>query len=388
LNRREFLKTCGKAGLAAGAGGLLSSVGHPDLSGLSARAFAEGEAAGGPLLVKLHGTPRDMGKQYAEQAGDLIRARLKLLREKGSKIPQENVEMAKIFLNVTANSILLEIEAMAEGLNEKEDDLLTLSAETPGVGMRTGGCSSFIIDKSIAQDGKVWMGQNVDDSQELEKFGVVIIRHPLEQPPMIVWALAGGIGGVGMNITGQAILMNYMQTAQRKPPNAIFPEWIANCALRQKEFKDFSAVLTQTQIMCPCTFLAADKDNTRLVIERTSLLFNAFSPAKYFAAYTNHFVDEQMRTEDTTAKVFPDSKARLKRLEALLAAREKKKDITPDYLKKALSDVEGEPTGICRHANPPTIASVIMCPKDGVMMVTRGGPDREKYHEFVLTQKE
>lgn len=379
MDRRDFLKACGKAGLAVSAGGVLSQA-------LVDKLLAEGEAAGGPPLIHLKGTPREMGKQYAQEARDLIKERLKLLREKGSKVVKDSVEMSRIFLNVMANSILQEIEAMAESLDEDELDLLTLSAEPPGVGIRTGGCSSFILDKSVAKDDRVWMGQNVDDAAALEKFGVVLIRHPLEQPPMITWALAGGVGGIGMNIHGSAILMNYVQTAEVKQQQAIFPEFIANAALRQKEFKDLVGVLMETQVMSPVTYLVANPAGERMVIERTPLRYAARTPPQKFAAYTNHFVEEKMRGDDTTAKVFPDSKARLKRLETLLL--NKKGVATPDFLKQVLADTEGKPNGICRHAAPPTIASIILCPKDLLMLATKGGPDREKYREFVLTMKE
>lgn len=379
MDRRDFLKACGKAGLAVGAGQFLSQP-------IAGKLFAQAAPGAGPLLIQLKGSPREMGKQYAQQAQDLIKERLKLFREKGSKVPAESVEWSRVFLSVMANSILVEVESMAAELGEKEEDMLTLSAEPPGAGIRVGGCSSFILDRSVVKDDRVWMGQNVDDASELEKFGVIVIRRPLDGPPMITWALAGSVGGIGMNMNGLALLMNYVQTAEVKQQSAIFPEYIANAALRQKAFKDMIGVLTDTQVMTPVTYLAAGKEGDRIVVERTPLRYAGWTPPQKFAAYTNHFVEEVMRGEDTTAKTFPDSKARLKRLETLLL--NKKGVEGPDFLKTVLSDVEGNPNGISRHANPPTIASIIMCPKDNVMLATKGAPDRAKYGEFVLTAKE
>lgn len=374
LDRREFLKKLG------GAGALLSAA-----AAFSASLLRRAEAAplGAPRLIKLHGTPRDIGRQYADQAGDLVLERLRLMRKEGSKVPKESVEQSRIFLNVKANSILVEIEYLAAALRESEEDLLILSAEAPGAGIRRAGCSSFVIDSKISKDAKVWAGQNIDDAGRLERFGVLLLRHPLDAPASLTWALAGGVGAIGMNLKGLALTMNYMQTAQKRAPIAIFPEFVANSALRQKDFKDASAVLTRTQVMTPCTFILAHADGTRVIVERTPHVFHASVPGEHFAAHTNHFLDRGLKEEDTSEKVFPNSKGRLKRLRRLLDRR----GLTVEDLKKVLADTEGKPNGICRSAEPRTIASVLMCPEERKMFAAKGRPDEAKYHEFTLTRR-
>ena len=378
MDRRDFLKACGAAGAAASAGGIMSQL-------LAGKMFAD-EPVGGPLLIKLKGSPREMGKQYAEQARDLIKDRIKYMHEHGSKVDQDAIDWSRVFLSLKANSILQEIEAMANRLDEKEEIIYALSAEMPGVGMRVGGCSSAILDASMSKDKHVWLGQNVDDTAELDKFGVIIVRRPLEGPPTMTWALAGGMGGIGMNTAGLGLLMNYVQTVSGRTPNALFPEHIASAALRQKNFKDMMGVLTETQVMLPVTFMACDKGGERYVIERTPLRFSAWNPAKNYAAYTNHMQDKDMVGDDTTAKVFPDSKQRLARMEAMF--KDKKGQAQPDFLKSVFSDMEGKPNSICRQAAPPTIASVIMCPHDRIMLATKSSPERSKYVEYTLTEKE
>ncbi len=378
MDRRDFLKVVGAAGIAIPASGLLSQL-------LSGKTFAE-DAGGGPLIIRLKGNPREMGKQYAEQARDLIKDRIKRTHESGSKVTQEAIDWSRVFLSVQANSIIQEIDAMADKLDEKEDDVFTLSAEMPGVGMRVGGCTSMVLDKSMSKDNRVWLGQNVDDTAELDKYGVIIIRRPNEGPHTMTWALAGGMGGIGMSTAGLALMMNYVQTVSGRTPNALFPEHIAAAALRQKDFKDMMGVLTDTQVMAPVTFVACDKGGERVVVERTPLKFSAFTPAKNYAAYTNHMQDKDMTGDDTTEKAFPDSKKRLARVEALLGS--KKGQAQPDFLKSILGDMEGKPESICRQASPPTIASIIMCPESRLMLATKGSPDRAKYAEHTLGDKD
>lgn len=373
LNRREFLRKLGKAGVAVTAGGALSA---------SFPRRTSAAPGGAPKLIRLHGSPKTMGRQYAEQAGDLVRERLKLMKEKGTHVPMDLVEQSRIFLNVKANSVLVEIEYLASTLEVKEEDLLVLSAEPPGVGIRRGGCSSFVIDPKAATDGHVWAGENIDDTSDLERFGVVIIRHPMDSPPMITWALAGGVGAIGMNLKGIVVLMNYVQTVKKRPPVGIFPEFVANSALRQSEFKDASAVIAHTPIMGPCAFTVADAEGTRVMLERTAHIFRGMTPGALCACHTNHFLDRELQTEDETHKVFPNSKGRLKRLNRMLD----RKDITLDRMKKVLADTQDEPNGICRTAEPPTIASVLLCPRKNVMLALRGRPDREKYEQFTLTR--
>lgn len=374
LDRREFLKELGRAGVVLSAGGMFSAL------SLERVLAAPG---GAPKVIKLHGTPKSMGRQYAEQAGDLIRERLNLMKTKGTRIHRDLVEQSRIFLNVKAHSILVEIEYLAENLDVKEEDMLILSAEPPGVGIRRGGCSSFVIDPKASSDGNVWAGQNIDDASYLERFGVVIIRHPLDTPPMITWALAGGVGATGMNFSGISLTMNYVQTVKKRPPVGIFPEFIANSALRQESFKDATAVAAHTPIMGPCAFTIADAAGQRVIIERTTHIFRAMTPGARCACHTNHFIDRALQTEDTGKEIFPNSKGRLKRLNRLLD----RKDVSLDQMKKALADTHGKPHGICRHADPPTIASVLMCPKDKVMFALRGRPDSGKYEKYILTRE-
>ena len=374
VNRREFLRRLGEWGVAASAGGVVSAW-------FPHRASAS--PGGAPKVIHLHGSPKWMGRQYAKQAGELVRERLELMKKKGTHVPKDLVEQSRIFLNVKAHSVLVEIENLASTLDVKEEDLLILSAEPPGVGIRRGGCSSFVIDPKASRDGNVWAGENIDDTSDLERFGIVIVRHPMDSPPMITWALAGAVGGIGMNFNGIIILMNYVRTVKKKPPVGIFPEFIANSALRQKNFKDASAVLAHTPIMGPCAFTVADDAGTRVMVERTAHIFRAMTPGAWCACHTNHFLDRALQTEDEGEKVFPNTRGRLKRMNRLLD----RKDITLDRMKNTLADVQGKPHGICRHADPPTIASVLMCPKKKVMLALRGRPDTEKYHEFKLTRE-
>ena len=368
------MRRLGKLGVAASAGGALSA------SFLRRAAAAPG---GAPKVIHLQGSPKWMGRQYAKQAGDLIIRRLKLMKEKGTHVAQDLVDQSRIFLNVKAHSVLMEIEYLADTLDVKEEEMLILSAEPPGVGIRRGGCSSFVIDPKASRDGNVWAGENIDDTSDLQRFGIVIIRHPMDSPPMITWALAGGVGGIGMNLNGIIVMMNYVQTVKKKPPVGIFPEFMANSALRQKNFKDASAVIAHTPIMGPCAFTVADDEGTRVMIERTTHIFRGMTPGALCASHTNHFLDRALQSEDEGEKIFPNTKGRLKRLNRLLD----RKDITLDRMKKTLADTRGNPHGICRHADPPTIASVLMCPRKKVMLALRGRPDSEKYHEFKLTRE-
>ncbi|HUV39968.1 MAG TPA: C45 family peptidase [Planctomycetota bacterium] len=372
MNRREFLKSCGKAGLVLGAGGVFSA---------SVVRRASAGAEDGPKLIKLHGSPKDMGRQYAEQIGELVVERLKRLEEKGSRVTRKTVEESRIFLSVSAGDILTEIESLAAAIEWQSEKLLILAAEPPGAGIRRAGCSSFAVMPKAMKDGNLWLGENVDDAGDLEKFGIVIVRHPLEGPPMMTWALAGGVGGIGMNLAGVALTMNYVDAVTKSPVAAIFPEFVANAALRQKTYKDARAVLGNTQLMDAVIYTLAHASGECDVIERTPLTFQVLGRDPLLAAAANHFVSEDLKITEPEKPVFPNSRGRLKRLTELL----RRKDLAVADLRAALADVEGKPNGICRHAEPPTIASLLMCPNERVLYATQGSPDKAKYGKFTLT---
>ncbi len=375
MNRRDFLKELGKAGIVVSAAGAFSAVTFDSL-------FAAGA---GPKVIKLAGSPRDMGRQYADQAGELIVSRLAKMKKEGTWMPRDVLEDSQIFLNAKAHAMLQEVEGMAGMLEESVLDVLALSAEVPGAGVRKKkGCSSFVIAREKSKDGKIWGGQNVDDSSSFEKYGVVIIRHPGIAPPSITWALAGGLGGIGFNMSGVMLTMNYMQTGAKRIHMAIFPEFVANGALRQKDVERARAMLCKTALTTPVSFILSDLKGKRYVIERTENAIRGMVHPQPYACHTNHFTDLLFREEDDHKSVFPNSRGRLRRMHVLLGGQ---KAIGLDNMKKMLADTKGKPNGICRQAEPKTIASILMCPEKQLMIATRGRPDMSKYHEITLPRR-
>ena len=371
MKRREFLKACGRAGLLAGAGGVFSA------------SFLEhAEAAGDvPKVVRLHGSPKEMGRQYARQIGELIVERLRRMEQKGSRVSAKAVQQSRMFLMVSAMDILTEIESLAEALGEESEKLLILAAEPPGVGIRPRGCSSFVVKPKAMKDGKTWVGENVDDDGTLAKYGIVIVRHPASaSPPMVTWALAGGVGGIGMNRAGVALTMNYVEAGARKPLAAIFHEFVANAALRQKTFDNAKAVLAKTQVMDPVIYTLVGPDGTCDVIERTPHVFQFRARDEKVTVCTNHFLSDKLKITAPDKPVFADSPARLKRLTRLLG----KDDLTEARLRAVLADTDGAPRSICREAEPSTIASILMNVTDRTFWSTRGRPNRAKYGKVHL----
>lgn len=371
MNRRDFLKNVGKTGLMLSMGGMVSA------------SFLKSAAAAGdgPKLITLHGLPKDMGRQYAEQVGELVIERLKRMDAKGSRVSPKTVEESRIFLSVSAGDILTEIEALADAIDWRSEKLLMLAAEPPGAGIRRAGCSSFVTTPATMKDKKLWVGENIDDAGDLAKYGIIIARYPVNRPPMMTWALAGGVGGIGMNLSGIALTMNYVDAVYKTPASAIFPEFVANAVLRQKTYQDARAVLAKTQLMDAVIFTVAHSSGQCDVIERMPHAFRGLGRDKYIAVATNHFVSPGLKVAAPDKKVFPNSQGRRKRLIKLL----RRPGVTPADLQKALADAEGKPHGICRSAAPPTIASVLMCPKDRILYATRGRPDNEKYKKFILS---
>jgi hypothetical protein len=376
VDRREFLRSIGKTGVAFGAAGLLGDS-------LTERVFANpGEKM---PFIKLSGTSADMGRQYAKQAGDLIKERIKWMHDNGTLVDADSIDQSRVFLDISAEAVSDEVKALAAALDEKVQDIMILSAETPGVSLRKVGCSSFAIEGGVSKDGKPWAGENVDDAAQLQRFGVVIVRHPLEGPAVMTWALAGGMGAIGFNSTGLSLTMNYLKLKADKPPVAIYPEFIANCALRQPDFKNVTALLTGSPFMKACSFIVADGTGQLLYLERSAHQFKGIKPGAKFIAATNHFRAPDFARDDDGGYIFPDSKGRLARLEKLL---DRKTPFAVDDLKKILADTVGDPQGISRHGDVRTIAGILMCPVKKTMLVCWGPPDTVgEWNEYVMTAK-
>ena len=102
-------------------------------------------------------------------------------------------------------------------------------------------------------------------------------------------------------------------------------------------------------------------------------IYTTFSP--YWAASSR--VKPEMGVLDTGGEVGNHG---------LLFFDAKLQDAYKSWMKQVLADTRDDPNGICRTAEPPTIASLLMCPRKKLVLAMRGRPDRGKYGEFTLSR--
>jgi isopenicillin-N N-acyltransferase-like protein len=92
-----------------------------------------------------------------------------------------------------------------------------------------------------------------------------------------------------------------------------------------------------------------------------------------FLAHANHYLSPSYSPQTNFPADWQDSFARQQRMNSLIQARFG--TLTVDDMKKFLSDHQGYPTSICRHAGASlTVASMISEPAERRMHVTFGNP--------------
>lgn len=111
--------------------------------------------------------------------------------------------------------------------------------------------------------------------------------------------------------------------------------------------------------------------------------------SKFPAFHTNHCISDKLIAKESS--VSESSKQRYASLKRILK-RMGDREFSIDDVKDVLSDHSDWPTGICRHdyegeknsGGSTTLASVILNPEKGLMILTNGSPCRTEYEEYAL----
>jgi len=303
-------------------------------------------------LLRLEGSPRDIGYSHGKQGGERIRSFLEIIVKHGiESIPDFTREKALShakryvpFIEDYAPDLAEEIRGIAEGANIQLEEayLLQLRAELTQLTIENEstpeGCTSFALPSSMTEDGEVCIGQNVDLSPFYKDFGVMLHIKPDKGPAILCYSQIGTVAHAGVNSAGIGLALNAVYSSDWRPG-----------------------------VPRPVLY--------RLILEQgiTSEALKVFIDAVKF----------EKRPKDK----LENSKFRESRLRQLVYTCEGK--VSLGKLKEFLTDHERYPTAICTHAegNPwnfMTIASIIAQPADGIMHVSLGQGCKNEYVKYSL----
>ena len=351
-------------------------------------------------LIKLGGSPYEIGYDHGKEGGEGIRDFLNVIITHGRElIPGLTKEKALAqtrlyipFIESYAPHLVEEIRGIAEGakisleeayLLQTRAEFTQLTVEEPG----KGGCTSFALRKEKTGDGEVWIGQNLDLTPFYRDFGVMLHVTPKKGPAMLCYTQIGSVGHAGINSAGIGLALNALFSSGWKPgvPRPILYRLI----LEKETMPEAIKIIADAQRASSCNYLIAHKTGEIRDLEVTPEDYGVIDPSNGFVIHANHFMDPQMiQYEKRPKDKLENSKFRENRFRQLVTEHRSKLSI--ERLKQLLADHERYPTAVCTHAegnpwNIATIASLIAQPARGVMHVALGQACGNKFVTYRLS---
>jgi len=349
-------------------------------------------------LVELSGAHKERGRQYGEQARDLIHFNLdgywRLFRHYTTLDRPAILEQVRVYaepIRAYAPHVLDEIRGIAAGAGVTFEEILALNCRTELLSVNNvplRECTAVFVAPERAVDGRTLLAQNWDWA-ELLRGGAVLLRvEQPSRPTILTLTEAGIVAKIGLNSAGIGACLNFLRHDHRRigvPVHVILRE-----ALSADRLGLAAAAVYRAHRADAANYLLAHADGEAIDLEATPSDVGFLHPQDGWLIHTNHFLTPRLQAGD---KGIYDSDSTLLRYGRAL--RLLKADAGPlaiSTLKNLFCDHFNHPKGICRHPDPTrpepeqdaTLASMIVDLRTRQMHLCAGEPCQGEYYTVDL----
>jgi isopenicillin-N N-acyltransferase-like protein len=350
------------------------------------------------LQIEVAGTPRELGRQLGEAAGEQIRGFCAIAMERVNKtvaiskasamaVARESIPFAEQY----APHMIEELRGAAEAARVSLEDLMLLQVRNQ-LKADDAGCTSFSIGQPARRERIV--AQNWDADPALDPFTVVLTRKPVGKPAFMTITQAGLIAYIGFNSAGIGLCANTLPAPSRRLG---VPHYF-----QMREMYEATSLAEATEAVrraeraIPANIMMTTPQgpaNMEVTLDAVHVLGG---DGTGLVTHTNHCRHPELVAINDSFPELIQSHARQARIDRLLALPESHSsttsfDASVNRLKTVLSDHDGYPRSICRHVNDEqptgfwqTVFSVIIEPERQQMQITRGTPCSHPYETYQL----
>jgi isopenicillin-N N-acyltransferase-like protein len=345
--------------------------------------------------IEVAGSWQVMGQQIGEAAREEIcgfvetsyETLQKNLRISRAKI-KEIVRGSTSFVEKYSPELLLELQGMADSTGLLPDDLMFLQIRNQLTPDMDSGCTSFSCGATETRPGNGIIGQNWDNDPSLDPFTVVLTRRPLDRPAFISITQAGLIAYIGFSDCGISACLNSLPAPSR--PVGVPHYFTLRRIFESRDLDGAVHAVASAERAIPANIMMLTPQGPAN-LEVTLDIVQVLRPeTDEILLHTNHCLHPDLVKINQQFDELIQSGPRLRRFGILTGESQQSLDVAK--LKACLSDHDGFPQSICRHANNSgahgnwaTVFSVIMEPNAGVMQICRGNPCESAYETYRLT---
>ncbi len=348
-------------------------------------------------IIECRGTEYDIGRQYAEQATENLHAALALmfrnLEEMPYKADKQGLLRAAARYRDNVRRLDPEAEArvqgMADGAGVSFDEMFSLQCYSelfvnyPGL---AGMCTSFAVTGEATRGGKTLLGQTVDWNPDAT---VDLVRIHHEDGSRMLVLFLNGYASFYLVSSGMGNCANLLLSPVGPVASHVPFAFYMYCAMRTEGVAEAMEVLSATSRGVGYIHLA-DGTGRMSGIESVYDGHVVMHPERGVMVHANHYETRKYAAHDPARIYIPDSFRRADRMKALI--RHNYGALTSKTMMKIMEDHENRPRSICSHVDPSlpavfasmTVASFIMVPAEGRMLVCAGSPCEYEYAEYTV----
>jgi len=329
--------------------------------------------------------------EFGFKLGKALRKNIQFRLEKNKEIYKKKccreadfsvlIEKSKKFIPVVKRNfpnLLEEAKAIAEGAQVSFEELFVLMCDEEIVNFETLRCTSIAVR---TEDNSILLGHNEDWIPEYRKDGLFLVKGKIKNNKFLALSYMGSLAGSACGINSFRVAYSDNSLDTDKFTYGVPRSFHLRALLESKNPKQAIKILNKGGSII---------SNTTMVFSNISILgieehWNSqetFRNKDVFI-HTNHTISKKLQTKAQKADT-----SSIKRYNRAVELVSKQKSLNIEILKKILRDHKGN---ICDHfdrkdklKSAPTIASIIMNPKDKWIMLAEGNPCKSKYRKYNL----
>lgn len=344
--------------------------------------------------IEVAGSPREMGRQIGEAAGNEIRGfcavalslvnkTLRVSRAAADEVVAAALRSAEQY----SPDMVEEIRGMAEGAGVSAEDIMLLQVRNQLQPDADAGCTSLSLAGERQLPSGRLVAQNWDNDPDLQPFTVVLTRRPTGKPALMTITQAGLVAYIGFNDAGIGVCLNTLPAPSRRFG---VPHYFTVRGIYEAASLDAAVHAVQrANRAIPANIMLATPQgpaDLEVTLEHVHVLR---SDGAGGITHTNHCHHSELTSLNGRFPELIQSHERQRRVDQLLNLPQRSPSL--EEVKAALRDHQGHPRSICRHPNDDaktgfweTVFSVIIEPQARRMHVSRGTPCEHPYEIYTL----
>jgi isopenicillin-N N-acyltransferase-like protein len=236
------------------------------------------------------------------------------------------------------------------------------------------GCTALAVSGDAGATGLPLGAQNRDLVPAYRGRMAVLLLRPTGRPAVLMHAVPGELGGVGMNEHGVAVFANslWAKTGRNWQAPPVTRRALLECASADEAARRACAM----DGPAVGSFLVVDAAGRIRNLEILPQALAVIARDRGVFAHANHCLDAGLQRHEVDVLPSPGSPGRCARMQGLLDAAAGR--ITVEDVKRLLADHAGRPEPICRHAGGAaeweTTAALIAEPAARTLHLSYGPP--------------